>query len=101
MRKESEVIQSCLTLSTSWTVAYQEFSRQEYWSGLSFPSSGDLPDPGIEPRSPEFQEDALLSEPPVKQAMEEKTAFLTTGNKFNSLIHFHPFILEKFTFLVL
>ena len=43
-----------------------EFSRQEYWSGLPFPSPGDLPDPGIEPRSPALQEDALLSEPPGK-----------------------------------
>ena len=42
------------------------FSRQEYWSGLPFPSPGDLPDPGIEPRSPTFQEDALTSEPPGK-----------------------------------
>ena len=43
--------------ATPWTVAYQappsmEFSRQECWSGLPFPSPGDLPDPGIEPRSP-------------------------------------------------
>ena len=43
--------------ATSWTVAYQVpqsmgFSRQDYWSGLPFPSPGDLPDPGIEPRSP-------------------------------------------------
>ena len=42
---------------TLWTVAHQsplsmEFSRQEYWSGLPFPSPGDLPDPGIEPASP-------------------------------------------------
>ena len=40
-----------------WTIAYQaplsmRFSRQEYWSGLPFPSPGDLPDPGIEPRAP-------------------------------------------------
>ena len=47
-----------------WTVVYQAslsmgFSRQEYWSGLSFPSPGDLPDPGIEPRSPALQADAL------------------------------------------
>ena len=41
-----------------------EFSRQEYWSGLPFPSPGDLPDPGIEPRSLILQADALLSEPP-------------------------------------
>ena len=39
------------------------FSRQEYWSGLPFPSPGDLPDPGIEPRSPTLQADALTSEP--------------------------------------
>ena len=38
------------------------FSRQEYWSGLPFPSPGDLPDPGIESRSPALQADSLLSE---------------------------------------
>ena len=37
--------------------------RQEYWSGLTFPSPGDLPDPGIEPKSPTLQADSLLSEP--------------------------------------
>ena len=42
------------------------FSRQEYWSGLPFPSPGDLPNPGIEPGSPALQTDALLSEPPGK-----------------------------------
>ena len=57
--------------ATPWTVAYQapqsmEFSRQEYWSVLPFPSPGDLPDPGTEPRSPALQADALLSEPPGK-----------------------------------
>ena len=40
------------------------FSRQEYWSGLPFPSPGDLPDPGIEPGSPALEADALPSEPP-------------------------------------
>ena len=40
------------------------FSGQEYWSGLPFPSPGDLPDPGIEPGSPALQADALPSEPP-------------------------------------
>ena len=54
--------------ATPWVVAYQTppsmgFSRQEYWSGLPFPSPGDLPDPGIEPRSPELEADALTSEP--------------------------------------
>ena len=48
---------SCVRLfATPWTVAYQAlslgFSRQEYWSGLPFPSLGDLPDTGIEPGSP-------------------------------------------------
>ena len=42
------------------------FSRQEYWSGLPFPSPGDVPDPGIEPGSLVLQADALLSEPPGK-----------------------------------
>ena len=41
-----------------------EFSRQEYWSVLPFPSPGDLPDPGIEPGSPALQVDSLPSEPP-------------------------------------
>ena len=41
-----------------------EFSRQECWSGLTFPSLGDFLDPGIEPRSPVLQTDYLLSEPP-------------------------------------
>ena len=57
--------------ATPWTVAYQAlpsmgFSRQEYWSGLPFPSPGDLPNSGIEPRSPALQTDALPSEPPEK-----------------------------------
>ena len=56
---------------TPWTVAHQAppfmgFSRQEYWSGLPFPSPGDLPDPGIESRSPALQADTLTSEPPGK-----------------------------------
>ena len=43
-----------------------EFSRQGYWSGLSFASPGDLPDPGIKPRSPILQANSLPSEPPGK-----------------------------------
>ena len=45
------------------------FSRQGYWGGLPFPSRGDLPDPGIEPRSPALQADALTSEPPGKPGL--------------------------------
>ena len=60
--------------ATPWTVAYQgpqamEFSRQEYWAG--FLSSGDLPNPGIEPRSPALEADALLSEPPGKPVTKD------------------------------
>ena len=56
---------------TPWTVARQAplsmgFSRQEYWSGLPLPSPGDLSNPGIEPRSPAWQADALSSEPQGK-----------------------------------
>ena len=43
-----------------------EVSRQEYWSGLAFPSPGDPPDPGIEPRSPALQTESLPTEPPRK-----------------------------------
>ena len=42
-----------------------EFSKEEHWSGLPFPSAGGLPDPGIEPGSPALQVNSLLSEPPV------------------------------------
>ena len=60
--------------ATLWTVAYRAppsmgFSRQEYWSGLPFPSPGDLPNPGIKPGSPALQADALTSEPPGKPIM--------------------------------
>ena len=47
------------------------FSRQEYWSWLPFPSPGDLPEPGIEPRSPALQGDTLTSEPPRTDAKAE------------------------------
>ena len=56
---------------TPWTVARQaplsmEFSRQEYWSGVPFPTSGDRPNTGIEPMSPSLQADSLPFEPPGK-----------------------------------
>ena len=62
---------------TPWTVAYQAppsmgFSRQEYWSGLPFPSPDDLPDPGIKQGSPTLQADALLpSEPPASSEVTQ------------------------------
>ena len=72
----SEVTQSCPTLCDPWTVAHQArpsmgFSRQEHWSGLPFPSPGDLPDPGIEPRSPTLQADALTSAPNASREAKE------------------------------
>ena len=58
--------------ATPWTVACQAptsmgFSKPEYWSGLSLPSPGDLPDPGIEAGSPALRADALASNPGLQQ----------------------------------
>ena len=70
--EKGKATHSCiLAWRIPWTVGHQAppsmgFSRQEYWSGLPFPSPGDLPDPGIEPGSPALQADALTSEPPGK-----------------------------------
>ena len=63
-----------LLFETPWNVAHQAplsmgFSRQEYCSGLPFPSPGDLPDPGIKPKFPALQADPLVSEPPGKPQM--------------------------------
>ena len=57
--------------ATAWTVAHQAplsmgFLKQGYWSGLPFPSPGDLPNPGTKLRSPALQTDSLLSEPAGK-----------------------------------
>ena len=61
--------------ATPWTGALQAplslgFSRQEYWSGLSFPSLGDLPNPGIKPRTPALLADSLPSESPGKSVFK-------------------------------
>ena len=62
-----KVRQELQLFATPWTIAHQAplsmgFSRQEYWSGLSFPSPGDLPNPGIEHGSPALQADSLPNE---------------------------------------
>ena len=67
LRNDSEVSSRVPFLATPWTVAHQippsmGFSRQGYWSGLLFPSPGDLPNPGIEPGSPALQADSLPTE---------------------------------------
>ena len=61
------------------------FSRREYWSGLPFPSPGDLPNPGIEPRSPALQTDALPSEPPGKPDVPINIPSWTTGSQDGDL----------------
>ena len=71
IHREEKSLSRVPLFATPWTVAYQAppfmgFSRQECWSGLPFPSPGDLPDPGIEPGSPTLQADTLQSEPPGK-----------------------------------
>ena len=68
-----KLLSHVLLFATLWTGAHQAppsmgFSRQEYWNGSPFPSSGDLLNPGIKPRSPALQADALASEPPGKPA---------------------------------
>ena len=65
-----KVAQSCPTLCDTWTIQSMEFSRLEYWSGWPFPSPGDLPDLGIEPRSPALQADSLPTEPPTQGSPE-------------------------------
>ena len=78
-RKKRKLLTHVQLFATPWTVAHQassslRFSRQEYWSGLPFPSPRGLPDPGIELRPTALQADALPSEPPVKPISVEKSA---------------------------
>ena len=81
---EAKSLSRVRLFATLRTVAHQAprsmgFSRQEYWSGLPFPPPGDLPNPGIEPRSPAFQAEALTSEPPgmdVQMQMHQSRVLL-------------------------
>ena len=66
-----------------------EFSKQEYWSGLPFPSPGDLPNPGIEPGSPTLQADSLPSEPPRKPMNLVGTQY-SAYNKEGYRMSFYP-----------
>ena len=91
------VTKSCVWLMTPWTVAHQaplymKFPRQEYWSRLPFPSSGDLPNLGIEPRSSALQADSLPSEPPRKpyvQAQYTHAIFIYTWHSYICIQHTH------------
>ena len=80
---------------TSWTVARQatqlmKFPKQEYWSGLPFPSPGNLPDRGIEPRSFAFQKDSLPSEPPGRGLFLSYFNFLDAILK--GIVFYIPFL---------
>ena len=100
----------CSVMSDSvqplWTVPRQaplsmEFSRQEYWSGLPFPSPGDLPDPGIKPQSLALHADSLLLEPPGKpKTVSRHCQKSAMGGKShihkNLASHFFSFILRDF-----
>ena len=82
MSQRTKLLQVCWTLSDPWTVTHQAplstgFSRQEYWNELPFPSSGGLPNPGIEPKSPALQADSLPSEPPGKPVFTYMNAPVT------------------------
>ena len=77
---------SCVQLYvTPWTVAHQAppsmgFSRQEYWSGVPFPTPADLLDPEIEPGSSALQADSLPSKPPGKLELEVKSIIPALGD---------------------
>ena len=78
MKVKVKLLSRVQVFETPWMVAYQAprsmgFSRQEYWSGLPFPTPGELPNPGIEPGSLALQTDALLSEPLEGQRRKNST----------------------------
>ena len=86
---------------TPWTAAFQAplsmgFPRQDCWSGLPFPSPGDLPNPGIEPGSIAFQEDSLLSEPqkphPRGQLISQGMFIMLIEEEFLVLLCFEAFM---------
>ena len=94
---------SCVQLFvTPWTVDHQvplsmEFSRQAHWTGLPFPSPGDLPNPGTEPRSPTLQADSLPSEPLGKPFQQESHVKWIASSSLCSNLTFpkHPFKLKS------
>ena len=83
-----------------WAIESMEFSRPEYWNGLSWPSSGDLPNPGIEPRSPSLWVDPLLAEPQEKPKSTEMGSLSLLQQNFSTqesnwgLLHFRWIIYQ-------
>ena len=95
---------SCVGLfATPWTIAHQVppsmgFCRQEYWSGLPCPPPGDLPNPGIKPRSPTLQADSLQAEPQGKPlCSREDVKIVGPNNSVNGIIRYWPELHEKTT----
>ena len=87
------VTKSCPTLMSPRTVAGKTplsigFSRREYWSGLPFPSPGDLPGPGIKPRSPALEADSLPTELPGKQCNFSKITLAFFKDYFSKVFFF-------------
>ena len=66
------------------------FSRQKYWSGLPCPPLGDLPNPGIKPRSPALQANSLPAEPPGKHNLDEQHSIQWQMHYFDIVHDFHP-----------
>ena len=99
---------SCQVISDSymnpWTVARQVplfmgFPRQEYWNGLPFPSPGDLPDPGIEPRFPALQADSLPTElqgKPKKECSRREKGMNSIGSVIRVSFVMNPSLQEGF-----
>ena len=78
------------------------FSRQEYWSGLPFPSPGDLPDPGIEPRSPTLQADALTSVPNAsREAKELELSYIEGTYNGTATVKMVKYFLRKFNRIII
>ena len=101
MKVKVLVIQSCLTLWPPWTLARQAplsegFSKWEYLGGLLFPSAGDLPHPGIKPRSPVLQADSFSSEPPGKPILPIVVHMLPCHSLHSSQLHLPQPRVHKF-----
>ena len=96
--KEKVKSLSCIRLfATLWTVALQAspsmgFSQQEYWSGLPFPSPGDLSDPAVEPASPALQAGTLLSEPLGKPWSHHYWSYQFMSNRWGNNVTLRDFI---------
>ena len=97
-RSKVLVAQSCLTLcdplgcSPPGSSVHGTFPRQEYWSGLPFPSPGDFTKPGIEPRSPSLQMDPLPSEPPGKTVTAQMiyNGFIRKMQRRHEIVYWFP-----------